>query len=1108
MFNTALMSIDAFSIREMTIKTEKQDANKRHILLVDDKPENLRLLDKILSAQQYAVHPAMSAEAALRFLQSTLPDLILLDVMMPGMDGYQLCNRLKADERTCDIPVIFISAGGQIADKAKAFERGGVDYITKPFLPEEVLMRVQAHLAIRDQQKRLQVRVHEQSAEVAQMQVQLNQEIIERKEAQQRLAGLEQMINLKLIESKLDPLQLPEHVLPIPRIEAMFESAWEHRLTSLTAPAGYGKSTTLAKLGAFVEAKKMPICWVSLDETDNAPHHFLQYLLSALRRVQAQLGSHVPDRSEVHSAPTVEAALGALNHGLDALPGGTAFFLDDYHTIDNQAVHDLLDRIIAHSPRSVRFFIASRAQLPLSLSKLRLAGDLYEIRTEDLALPVDEASSFIAAVSGHTLGITQMRRLHDCTEGWPAGLQLAALAIKGGQEVDSFINGFSGRDRDVTAYVGEMVLSRLPPGLVEFLHFAALFDRFSADLCRDLFSANDSLKMIEQIRAQNLFLISLDREHHWYRFHQLFGDYLKGAFIQQHPDKAQTIYREASVWFERHDLLSEAIRYALAGNEQIRAANLLTRTASELSRQRGEHSVLVDWVSMLPAAYVDERTDLKLAYAWSLMFSHRFSEAQAVLESLERRIRSSGNDPTSAYDDVVGRRSAMLRCIFHTLTDHAELAAPLCLDWLSQWGTQDPADTAIVQNALGYCLHLEHDYKAAERHFRTAKATFQGVKEYYGTAWAEAAAAIAAIARGEIQEADRMLVPALDAISKSLGLRSHAGSMLALLHAQICYEQNRLEEAGQLIDDMFEFAHSHGVVETIFAAYRTRARLLALKCSVESADRCLMDGLAIANGTGLRRLSLMLEAERILLYLCHGRLDHALDVATAIGLTESGATRIDTEVTSFHEDISLRILFVQLQYAAGAVSQLPAPSPALLNEARRQGRNVLMIKLLCLRATWQAAQGNHEEALRSLDEALAIGTGRGLVRVFEDAGSAVVGMLREIAATRLPLQNTGVRESSLSYLLQIIGALDRQSVEQVQTAPAFAPFIVKSDEFSEREIKILTLLAYGLSNRDLAAQLFLSEGTVKWYLHNIYGKLDVNNRAGAIAKARQMSLVP
>jgi len=514
------------------------DARKR-ILIVDDKPDNLRLLINILPTQIYIVHPASSGEAALRFLQTSLPDLILLDIMMPGLDGYQVCNILKENQRTNTIPVIFISAGDQMTDKAKAFARGGIDYITKPFQPEEVLMRINAHLALRNQQKCLEERIAERTAEVARLNARLEHEVAERKQAQERVASLESVTMPTLIDSKLTP-PVVDRLMPIARLEEKFEAACACHVITLVAPAGYGKSTTMARLRGFVEAKRTPVAWISLDAEHNQLRRFAHYLTASLQRAHPGIvGTANPALVDpADSEPDIYGFLNSLNQNLAEVREDIAIFLDDYHLVENEAVHGAMNWLIANAPPNLRLVISSRAALPLRLSKLRLTHDLYEITASDLSLTVEEARPFVEAVSGRALNDSQIKLLHSRTEGWPAGLQLASLALQGGEHVTEFIEEFSGTDKDVTAYLGEIVLAQLPKRLAHFLDCTALFDRFSLALCLEIVP-EEARRLLEQVQANNLFLIPLDRDRQWFRYHQLFADYLRSRFTLHSPEKAR-----------------------------------------------------------------------------------------------------------------------------------------------------------------------------------------------------------------------------------------------------------------------------------------------------------------------------------------------------------------------------------------------------------------------------------------------------------------------------------------------------------------------------------------------------------------------------------------
>ncbi|MEN3364525.1 MAG: hypothetical protein V7606_1799 [Burkholderiales bacterium] len=1075
----------------------------KRILLVDDTPENLRLLIKILPKQLYTLHPTTSGEMALKFVEATLPDLILLDVMMPHMDGYEVCRRLKQDQRTRDIPVIFLSAADQIGDKAKAFARGGVDYITKPFEPVEVLMRIQAHLTLRDEQKRLEQRIDERTARLAELGEQLQQLKAERKQTQQRLASLEKlMINMSLIESKLLPPQVPQHVFPIRRLEEQFGAACAQRVVIVVAPAGYGKSTTLIKLRAFAEACGITASWLSLDSDDNNPIQFLRYVAASLQRAQRDSGLDLLAKTP---APSADALLNAMCNALGTMEGQTALFLDDYHVIENEAVHRLLERLIMHSPSTLKFFIASRSWLPLQLTKRRLAGEIHEFKAADLGLQEAEVAPFVFMLSGHTLNAAQAQLMHRSTEGWPAGLQMAALALAGVEDVTSFLATFSGRDRDISAYVSELIVKQLPERLAEFISFSALFERFSIELCQSIFSRQESTELLARVKQKNLFLIPLDREHRWFRYHHLFADYLRSRFLAGDPDQARTIYDKGSIWFEQQGLTREAIHYALAADDYVRAADLVAENAYTLVTSHGEYPMLLDWVGKLPSTFIEQRPNIRLAYAWALMWMRRFPEAQAQLESVERAIASGITGDTAPNDDLA-RRAGMMRCVFYGLTNSVECATASCMEWLSRWGQSDAREVGTVQSIVGYAAYLSHDYKLAKRSLAAAGRGFDRIGSEHGFSWVETLTALTAFEEGEAWEASAILAKALKATTEAVGRDSFGGRMLATIQAQVCYELNRLDEAEQLLDSV-ALPTSQGPAEMLVAAYRTRARLLWMHGEPDQADACLADGIAIADRANLRNPAIELQSERVHLHLRSGQTEHAVRAAAALAPDDAGHALPTAPAPVKAADLGLRILEVRLKIAVGQLDEAHQLATRLLTESRRQGRNLRTIQLLCLKATLQLARGNRDEALRSLYEALETGATRGACRVFADEDHRVAELLREISQRRISFRGSATGEAASGYMRDLVNALDSKSQQEHRSPGAAASAQLEIAGLSDRELQILKLVIRGLGNRELAAQLFLSEATVKWHLRNIYAKLNVSNRSSAIARAHELSIL-
>lgn len=914
-----------------------------------------------------------------------------------------------------------------------------------------------------------------------------------------------------LIAAKLSPPLNSCHLLPIPRLEERFEAALSRRLICVIAPAGYGKTSTLAKMHDFVELRGVSAGWVSLDSEDNNPTRFLRYVLKALEQAKPGFSTSAASRTEEKSA-TAEELLLALYNGLLQVESDLALFLDDYHVIKNEVVHDVVSELIAHSPRNIRFFLSSCMQLPFSLSKLYLAQEIHETRVENLSLRRDEAEEFIRRVSGRRLDAAHLKTLCDRTEGWPAGLQLASLALKDMSNAGKFIENFSGTDKDITTYLCENVLHQLAPDIRGFLARTALFNRFSVEFCREVLAEEKAVQLLERVESQNLFLVPLDRHGQWYRYHQLFAQSLKERFIRSTPEEARACYQAASIWFERKGEHIEAITYALDGEHYARAADLISRHAYEIAQRHGKHALLLKWVAALPPKYVERRPEIKLPCIWALIFTQRYREVEAEFEKLEwllsspRAVKPIGAKET-ATDGAI-RKALMIQSIFYAITDRISLAEKKWREWLARSENSEPYDVGNMQALMGYSAFTVHDYERATQLFAASKSSYERCVRYLdGVAWSDTFHAMVELERGNIVEAERILVQGIKLHSERFSAHSYGISLMSLLRAQVCYERNRVEEAKKILDDLFSFAKGHGFIETSLAAYLTKARILFMEGKMEEAEECLFDGVSSAERLGLPRLAFMLNAERIHLHLKNNETGRAYRLARSIGLGNENIASRQTRETSA-EDIGVRLVEVRLQLETGQTERTQLLLGSLLADARRQGRNNWIIKLLCLKAILQVKRGNPDEALRIMNEALVIGAGGGQCRLFADEGPLVGQLIRDIADRRSQLNGEDAGGVPHEYLMHVLKAFDASCLESQYEPPSPLPSdLVRKDAFSERELQILKLAESGLANRDMALQLFLSEATVKWHLRNIYVKLGVNNRTRALARAREMSLL-
>lgn len=881
------------------------------------------------------------------------------------------------------------------------------------------------------------------------------------------------------VESKLAPPHSTQSLLARARLSSLLHLGLVKRLISVTAPAGYGKTTALAQFSARFEAQGGITAWLSLDAADNDPLRFVRYVAAALHQADTDLGRHTLAQFGGGTMASLDAVLASLLDDLTGCDRPLLLVLDDFHLIHNDELHRKLEWLCSYLPPGVCLAIASRTRLPLSVSQLRLRDELLELDAAQFSLGLDETADFVAQVSGTALDRRQIETLHHLTEGWIAGLQLASLALREADDEATFLAEFSGTDRDITDYLGEQVLDSLRPSLREFLLATAPLDRFCAELCDEVLDRDDSGALLAEIQERNLFLSGLDRSRTWFRYHHLFADYLRARSRALRPALMPAVCARASAWFDRHRLPHEAVRYAFDANDLERAADLVAAFSAELVQHRGEHATLLHWLTRLPPELVRTRPKIRTGHAWSLVLTRRFAEADQELRALEAA-RAAGAD-----DDDTRCVVEMIRSVYYALSDQAVQAKAAAEAWFRSWPEAEAFRTGVVANVLAFGCCATDAFEPGVQALAVARRAFDECGAHYGTAWAGALAMMIAMRRGDHGGALAQAQVDLAAVEKSLGVASYAGSMLSLLAAEISYEQHELDAAQRFLAQALVFIDQHGLVEMTTAGYLTRARLLRLQGDLAGADTCLLEGESLGHRLKLPRLAMTLAAERCALRLQASSLDDALKLAQSYGIVG------EASVASNDDGVVLAALRLRLATASGTVA-VGALNDAI-RRAQRDGHQAQLVRLLLLRAAHQHKSLERAQALRTLDEALSLGARCGLVRSFLDHDPLVIDMLEEWRAHRAD----GVDAAYVERLLQAAGRVP-QGARAAPTAPA---------ELTERELKILRLLKAGLGNRELAQSLFLSEATVKWHLHNIFAKLGVKNRTGALARAQEISLL-
>jgi ATP/maltotriose-dependent transcriptional regulator MalT len=898
---------------------------------------------------------------------------------------------------------------------------------------------------------------------------------------------------------------LPADLVAIPALEQALDAALEARVVCVSAPAGFGKTVTLLKLHALHAQHGRALCWVDLRCPGDDPLHLLRALGAAVAGARPGHGA-APVVDDGASAGELAAAVRDQLAGND---DGLVVFIDDYQQVAHEAVHQCICWLLEHGAPGVRFVLASRQRLPFKLSKLRLARQLVEFDSTELRMGPAEGAALLAAASARVLDAAHARVLCERTEGWVAGLLIAGQALRQHPDPDHFVQTFSGADRDIAAYLAEVVIAPLPAPLLEFLMKSALVGSFSVEFCREVLGEAAADRSIARVMAHQLFLAPMDRQETWYRYHGLFADCLKKRFVQAEPERAARLLQSASRWCERRGAIHDAITHALAARDAARAAELIGQCVHQSVQLRGDHRPLLSWMATLPRSYVESDPRIQRCYLWALMLAHRRAEAEHEFAAIECAIAQAraGTPPPALA--AMERNAQMMRCAFYALNGTAASAREHSNAWLARWqGDCEPHELGIALCALGHGAYIAQDYQQALAAAASAKGALERCGSYYGVVWADCLQVMVLYERGDIEEAERLALASAALAGRTLGPASQGRNLLSMLHAQLCYEQNRIDDAWQLLAALPTIVAGRALGECAARAYLTKARILFLRGAAQAADRCLAEAAVAAAHIGMHRMSMLLRSERVHLCIKNGAIDKAIALGagcSALPEPDSGAARRD----AVDADIALQVVALRLAIASGQSPRARTLLGDLLMAARRLGRHHWLVRLHCIKAAMLCRDGARDDARRVLSAALLSASVCGLGRCLLDEDALIGELIQEILERRNLLDVQADGAPPVAYLMDLLHA-DGRAVRAVPASAAVAApamSVRRSNLLSKREVEILRLLSLGLRNRDVASQLFLTEATVKWHLGNIYLRLKVVNRTSAIATARSLQLL-
>ena len=913
-----------------------------------------------------------------------------------------------------------------------------------------------------------------------------------------------------LLATKLHRLSVPAKRVQRPHLIQHLNEGLEsgRQITLVSAPAGFGKTTCISE---WVNGLDLPITWLWLDESDNDPVRFFAYFITALQKVDENIGRDIEGVLRSGQLPPSDVISTTLINDILELGSQFLLVLDDFHVIQDHNILEVLEKLVtnllqANVPQPLHLVLLTREDPALPLAKLRATNRMTEIRAGDLRFTNPEAGRFLNEVMGLALSPADIAMLEDRTEGWIVGLQLAGLSVRDRANPSGFIATLSGSHRYILSYLTEQVLRQLPEEIQAFLLQTSILDKLSGDLCNAVTGRTDGQLLLERLFSANLFLIPLDDEQQWYRYHHLFADLLRNLQNTLHKDQTAELHRHASRWYAQSDMPNEAIQHALAAADYAQAMQLLENHATGMLMQ-GYMKTVEGWLSAIPPQLRSQNPRTNLAFAWMHLIHGTFAQASPYLERLQAIFSSFQWGP---QDDSLKAEWLTLQSYLLAMQGKPSESVELANQALAIVPEANSYVRSLAANALGSAYLQMNDYTHAVEVYQKAIQYGRTAESLFSNVLGPSILAQIALQRGQLHMTFKVASQGIDRLESSGALPPVSGVVYGAL-AQVCYQWHQMEPARRHALRAIQLCSLGGYRDGEAYPRVLLARLLQWEGNLEVSSRELQKALDLMQSGASDWVREEAVSQQVRFHLAQNRLDAAEASLQEHGFSSQGRFSIPdltpgqniTHLDRLLYNAALRILL----YRARAQHELEGLPPGieladrLVSGALQAEYLPVALEVLLIRAQMHAELGNSQASLADCVKALELAEPEGYILSFLEEGPAVMPLLNTVA------NQTAAPDRLKKYARKLLDAFPGEGKPVAPHAKRPDKVDGLIEPLTARELQVLRLVAAGDSNQTIATKLVITVRAVKKHTGSIFGKLNVSSRTQAIARARQLGLL-